>query len=128
MEMTDTTNEQAVSLTEVLNANGIPLSAVAAGKVLLVAGVTGIAWRESSKAGRPPKAYKVATAYGESLGALNEKATVPNADPTNLKFDRNRFAALWASDEVQKALADLLEAGDVRYRDGAAGGQFESFS
>lgn len=98
----------------------MPLSAVAAGKVLLVAGVTGIAWRESSKPGRPMKSFKVATAFGESLGAINEKSGLPTGDPTLLKFDRNRFAGLWASKAVQDALADLLEAGDVRTRDGSA--------
>ncbi|NYH24671.1 hypothetical protein [Paraburkholderia bryophila] len=125
--MNDTTNEQPVSLTEALNANAIPLSAVAAGKVLLVAGITGVAWRDSSKPGRPAKAYKVATSYGESLGATNEKATVPTGDPTNLKFDRSRFAALWASKAVQDALADLLEAGDVKLRGSAAQGASEAF-
>lgn len=113
-------NETPVSLTEALNANSIPLSAVAAGKILLVAGITGIAWRDSSKPGRPAKAYKIATSHGESLGAINEKAALPTGDPTLLKFDRSRFAGLWASHAVQDALADLLEAGDVRYRAGAA--------
>lgn len=120
-------NEQAVSLTEALGLHGIGLSAVAAGKVLLVAGVTEVRWRESSKPGRPMKAYKVATELGLALGSVNEKATVPTGDPTNLKFDRNRFADLWASRQVQAALSDLLEAGDVRYRDGAAPGQSEIF-
>jgi len=121
------TNELPVSLTEVLNANSIPLSAVAAGKVLLVAGVTGIAWRESSKPGRPAKSYKVATAFGESLGAVNEAATLPTGDPSHLKFAPGQFASLWASKAVQDALADLLEAGDVKYRDGSAGGESEIF-
>lgn len=120
-------NEQAVSLTEALAASAIPLSAVAAGKVLLVAGVTDVAWRESSKPGRPPKSYKIATAYGESLGAINESATVPTGDPTNLKFMPSKFASLWSSKAVQDALADLLEAGDVKFRDGAATGQSEIF-
>jgi hypothetical protein len=121
------TTEQPVSLTEALNANAIPLSPVAAGKVLLVAGVVGVASRLSSKADRPAKSYKVATAHGESQGAINESATVPTGDPTNLKFDRNRFAGLWASSQVQAALGDLLEAGDVKYRDGAAHGKSEVF-
>lgn len=125
--MSTNTNEQAVSLTDALAANAIPLSAVAAGKILLVAGVTGIAWRESSKPGRPMKSYKVATPLGESLGAVNEAATVPTGDPTNLKFMPGQFASLWASKTVQDALADLLEAGDVRMRDGAAPGANEAF-
>lgn len=112
--------EQAVSLTEALNSNGIPLSAVAAGKVLLVAGITCVAWRESSKPGRPAKSYKVATAYGESLGAINENATVPTGDPTLLRFDRQRFAALWACKAVQDALAELIEAGDIKPRTGTS--------
>jgi hypothetical protein len=119
--------EQPVSLTDALNANAIPLSAVAAGKVLLVAGVTSVAWRESSKPGRPAKSYKFATTFGESLGAVNETAALPTGDPTLLKFDRSRFAGLWASHAVQDALADLLEAGDVRYRDGATKATSEVF-
>jgi hypothetical protein len=122
MSTMDNTNEAPVSLTEALNAHGIALSAVAAGKVLLVGGITAVEWRESSKPGRPQKSYKVATTYGESLGAVNERNTLPTGDPTNLKFDRNRFAGLWASRAVQDALADLLDARDVRYRDGAAKG------
>jgi hypothetical protein len=125
--MNDTTNEQPVSLTEALNANAIPLSAVAAGKVLLVAGITSVAWRESSKPGRPAKSYKVATAFGESLGAINERTALPTGDPTLLKFDRCRFAGLWASHAVQDALADLLEAGDVKMRGLAAQGAGEVF-
>lgn len=121
------TNEAPISLTEVLNANGIALSAVAANKVLAAAAMTETRWRESSKPGRPMKSYKIATPLGESMGAINEAATVPTGDPTNLKFDRTRFASLWASGEVQKALADLLEAGDVKLRDGATGGQSEIF-
>jgi hypothetical protein len=126
--MSTNTNEQAISLTQALNNNSIPLSAVAAGKVLLVAGVSGIAWRESSKLGRPMKSYKVATPLGESLGAVNEAATLPTGDPTNLKFMSGQFASLWASKAVQDALAELLEAGgDVRLRDGAAQGAREAF-
>jgi hypothetical protein len=125
--MSTNTNEQAVSLTDALAANAIPLSAVAAGKVLLVAGVTGIAWRESSKPGRPMKSYKVATPLGESLGAINEVRTLPTGDPTILKFAPGMFAALWASSQVRDALADLLEAGDVKLRDGAAPGASEVF-
>ncbi len=121
------TNEVPISLTECLSANGIPLSAVSAGKVLLVAGITSVAWRESSKPGRPMKSYKIATPLGESLGAVNEAATVPTGDPSNLKFDRDCFAGLWASKAVQDALADLLEAGDVKLRDGAAHGKSEAF-
>ncbi|MFM0088955.1 hypothetical protein PQR46_18770 [Paraburkholderia sediminicola] len=117
---TKSANEQACSLTEALSVNAIPLSAVAAGKVLLVAGVTGVAWRESSKPGRPPKSYKVATALGESLGIVNEASTLPTGDPVLVKYVPSMFASLWASDEVQEALADLLKAGDVKYRDGAA--------
>src|SRR5471032_3008043 len=120
-------NEAPVSLTEALSINAIPLSDVAAGKVLLVAGVTAVDWRDSSKAGRPAKSFKVATAYGESLGAINEKATVPTGDPSHLKFDRNRFASLWASRAVQDALAELIETGGVRYRDGATAGHSEIF-
>ena len=118
--MSTNTNEQAISLTQALNSNSIPLSAVAAGKVLLVAGVTGNAWRESSKPGRPVKSYKVATPLGESLGAVNEAATVPTGDPSHLKFAPSQFASLWASKAVQDALADLLEAGDVKMRAGAS--------
>lgn len=125
--MNQATNEAPVSLTEALNINAIPLSAVSAGKVLLVSGVTAVGWRESSKPGHPAKSFKVATAYGESLGAVNEKAAVPTGNPTNLKFDRNRFAGLWASKAVQDALAELIETGDVRYRDGAASQQSEIF-
>jgi len=125
--MNDATNEQAVSLTEALNANAIPLSAVAAGKVLLVAGVTGVAWRESSKPGRPMKSYKVATPLGESLGAVNEVSALPTGDPTLLKFVPSRFADLWASSQVRAAMTDLLEAGDIKLRDGAAGGKSEVF-
>jgi len=121
------TNEPTISLTDALAANGIGLSAVAAGKVLLVAGVTEVLWRESRKPGRPMKAYKVATELGLALGSVNEKATVPTGDPTNLKFDRNRFSHLWASRQVQAALSDLLAAGDVKYRDGAAQGASEVF-
>jgi hypothetical protein len=120
-------SEQAVSLTEVLNANSIPLSAVAAGKVLLVAGITDVAWRESSKPGRPMKAYKIAASAGLALGAVNERATVPSGDPTNLKFVPSQFASLWASKPVQAAMTDLLEAGDVKYRDGEAHGKSEVF-
>ncbi|MFM0165678.1 hypothetical protein PQR39_35250 [Paraburkholderia sediminicola] len=117
--MSETNNETPVSLTEAINAHRIGLSAVAAGKVLLVAGVTAVAWRMSSKAGRPAKAYKIATAFGEKLGAVNEKASVPTGDPTNLKFSPSKFAALWASHAVQDALADLIEAGDVKLREPA---------
>jgi hypothetical protein len=120
-------NEQTCSLTEAVNANAIQLSAVAAGKVLLVAGVTGVAWRESSKPGRPMKSYKVATPQGESLGAVNEASALPTGDPVLVKYVPSMFASLWASDEVQEALAELLKAGDVKYRDGAAGGQSEIF-
>lgn len=117
--MNETNNEAPVSLTEALTVHRIPLTAVAAGKVLLVAGITGVAWRNSSKEGRPPKAYKVATEFGERLGAVNEKASVPTGDPSNLKFLLSKFATLWASHPVQDALADLLEAGDVKLREAA---------
>jgi len=120
-------NEVTVSLTECLNANGVMLSSVAAGKVLLVAGVTGVAWRESSKPGRAMKAYKIATPLGESMGALNEAATLPTGDPSHLKFVPGQFASLWASKPVQAALADLLEVGDIKYRNGAASQQSEIF-
>jgi hypothetical protein len=56
--MSTDTNEQAVSLTEALNTNAIPLSAVAAGKVLLVSKLVEVRWRESSKPGRPMKATR----------------------------------------------------------------------
>jgi len=125
--MSNDTNEVPISLTEALSTNAIRLSAVAAGKVLLVAGVTGIAWRESSKPGRPAKAYKIATLLGESLGAVNEAATLQTGDPSHLKFVRSEFASLWANKAVQNALADLLEAGDVKLRDGAADGKSEAF-
>jgi hypothetical protein len=116
--MSKNTNEQAVSLTEALNTNAIPLSAVAAGKVLLVSKLVEVRWRESSKPGRPMKSYKVATALGESLGAINEVSTLPTGDPTILKFIPSMFVGLWASSQVQAALADMLEAGDIKLRYG----------
>jgi hypothetical protein len=118
--MNETNSGKPASLTECLNAHGVMLSSVAAGKVLLVAGITGVAWRESSKSGRPQKNFKIATELGLSMGAVNEAATLPTGDPSHLKFLPSKFASLWASSQVQSALADLLEAGDVRYRDGAA--------
>lgn len=128
MNETNNTTEPSASLTECLSANGVPLSSVAAGKVLLVAGITGVAWRESSKAGRPTKSYKIATPLGESMGAVNEAATLPTGDPSHLKFAPSQFASLWASKAVQDALAYLLEAGDIRMREqGSAGGQSEIF-
>jgi hypothetical protein len=126
--MNDTNNEQAVSLTEALNIQGIPLSAVAAGKILLVAGITEVRWRPSGKADRPPKSYKAATSpLGESLGAVNEVNTIGSGDPTSLRFDRHRFASLWASKPVQEALGELLEASDVRYREQAVSQRSEIF-
>ena len=125
--MSNETNEQAVSLTEALSANAVPLSAVAAGKVLLVAGVTAVAWRPSSKADRPAKSYKVATPLGESLGAVNDASALPTGDPTILKFLPSAFADLWASSQVQAAMTDLLETGDIKLRGGAAGGKSEMF-
>ncbi|MFM0224851.1 hypothetical protein [Paraburkholderia dipogonis] len=121
------TNEAPVSLTEVLNANGIALSAVAANKVLAAAAMTETRWRESSKPGRPMKSYRAATVRGEALGIVNESSGLPTGDPVLVKYVPSMFASLWASDEVQEALADLLKAGDVKYRDGAAAGQSEIF-
>ena len=117
--MNEATKEATVSLTEALTVHMIPLTAVAAGKVLLVAGITGVEWRDSSKAGRPQKPYKVATAYGESLGAVNEKASVPTGDPSNLKFLLSKFPTLWASHAVQDTLTDLIESGDIKLREAA---------
>ena len=114
------TNELPVSLTEVLNSNGIALSAVAANKVLAAAAMTETRWRESSKPGRPMKSYRAATVRGEALGIVNEGSALPTGDPVLVKYVPSMFASLWASDEVQEALADLLKAGDVKYRDGAA--------
>jgi hypothetical protein len=120
--------EQPVSLTDALNANAIPLSAVAAGKVLLVAKLVEVRWRESSKPGRPMKAYKAATELGLALGAVNEVSALPTGDPTILKFVPGMFAGLWASSQVQAALADLLEAGEIKLRDaGSASPQSEIF-
>ncbi|MFM0057080.1 hypothetical protein PQR64_15770 [Paraburkholderia phytofirmans] len=121
------TNEAPVSLTEVLNANGIALSAVAANKVLAAAAMTETRWRESSKPGRPMKSYRAATVRGEALGIVNESSGLPTGDPVLVKYVPSMFASLWASDEVQEALADLLKAGDVKYRDGAAASQSEIF-
>ena len=118
--MSTNTNEQAVSLTEALNTNAVPLSAVAAGKVLLASKLVEVRWRESGKPGRPMKSYKAATSAGEALGIVNEASTLHTGDPILVKYLPSAFAGLWASEEVQEALAELLEAGDVKYRDGAA--------
>ncbi|CAD6514058.1 hypothetical protein LMG28727_00827 [Paraburkholderia kirstenboschensis] len=119
--MSDTNkNEQPVSLTEVLNTNSIPLSAVAANKVLHSSGMTEVRWRASSKPGRAPKSYRAATSLGEQHGAVNEVNTVGSGDPILLKYLPSMFPALWAHKAVQDTLAAMLREGEVKYRDGGA--------
>lgn len=119
-QMNDTTNEPAVSLTEVLSANSIALTAVSANKVLHSAGMTEVRWRPSSVAGRAPKSYRAASPKGEQYGAINEANPVPSGDPTLLKYLPSMFASLWAHPDVQDTLALMLKEGEVRMRDGDA--------
>jgi len=125
--MSTNTNEVPVSLTEVLNANSIALTAVSANKVLAAAAMTETRWRESSKPGRPMKSYRAATVRGEALGIVNEASTLPTGDPILVKYLPSAFPALWASSEVQDTLAVMLREGTVKYRDGAASQQSEIF-
>jgi len=121
------TNELPVSLTEVLSANSIALTAVAANKVLHSAGMTEIRWRPSSKSDRPPKSYRAATPLGEQYGAVNENNAIGSGDPILLKYLPSKFAALWAHPDVQATLAAMLSEGEVKWRDGAAQGKSEAF-
>jgi len=114
------TTEQAVSLTEALNSNSIPLSAVAAGKVLRSSGMIENRWRESSKPGRPPKQYRAATPLGEQHGIVNETSTLPTGDPVLVKYLPSMFSVLWAHPDVQATLAAMLSEGEVSMRSATA--------
>jgi hypothetical protein len=121
------TNELPVSLTEVLYANSIALTAVAANKVLHSAGMTEVRWRPSSKSDRPPKSYRAATPLGEQYGIVNEANAIGSGDPVLVKYLPSKFAALWAHRAVQDTLAAMLREGEVKWRDGAAKGASEVF-
>lgn len=74
--MNQATNEPTISLTDALALHGIGLSAANANKVLQGAGMTETRWRNSSVAGRPQKSFRAATPLGESMGIINEAATL----------------------------------------------------
>lgn len=117
------TNEPTISLTDALGLHGIGLSAANANKVLQGAGMTETRWRDSSVAGRPQKSYRAATSLGESMGIVNEAATVPTGDPVNVKYTPSQFAVLWAHPEVQATLNVLFSEGAIAMKSVRAKGQ-----
>lgn len=120
-------NEQTVSLTDALALHGIGLSAANANKILQGAGMTETRWRDSSVAGRPQKSYKAATALGESMGIVNEAATVPTGDPVIIKYLPSQFSELWAHPEVQATLHLLFSEGAIALKSGKAKALQEAF-
>jgi len=116
-------NEQLVSLTDALTANGIGLSAANANKVLQGAGMTETRWRNSSVADRPQKSFRAATPLGESMGIINEAATLPTGDPVIIRYAPSKFAELWAHPEVQATLNVLLSEGVIAMKSAGARGR-----
>jgi len=117
------TEQTTISLTDALALHGIALSATNANKVLQGAAMIETRWRDSSVAGRPQKSYKVATPLGESLGIVNEKATVPTGDPILVKYMPGLFASLWAHPEVQATFRVLYSEGAIAMKSGKAKAQ-----
>ncbi|RDU95163.1 hypothetical protein [Trinickia dinghuensis] len=116
MEQKAVTNEVTISLTEALAANGVPLTAAAAHRVLEGAGMLEGAWRVSSKADREPVRYRIATALGHANGIVNEPNEVRRADPIIVRFVPSKFAALWSPPRVQDALHWLIREQEIAYR------------
>jgi hypothetical protein len=114
------TNEPTISLTDALALHGIGLSAANANKVLQGAGMTETRWRNSSVAGRPQKSFRAATPLGESMGIINEAATLPTGDPVIIKYAPSKFAELWAHQEVAATLRVLLSEGAIAMKSASA--------
>jgi hypothetical protein len=116
----NTTNETTCSLSEALARAGMALTAANANKVLHAAKMIEKCWRESSKAGRPPKAYWVATALGQQHGIVNDQADPAHGgDPVIVRYVGEMLPALWAHDDVQATLAAMINEGTIKQRQGA---------
>ena len=118
--MNQATNETTISLTDALALHGIGFSAASANKVLAGAAMIETRWRNSSVAGRPQKSYRAATPLGESMGIVNEAATVPTGDPVIIKYAPSMFPVLWSHPEVQATLNVLLSEGAIAMKQASA--------